>query len=352
MDRSYWPTSVWKSISAETAGMSSEKLSLLNNIIPSQYQNINGIMIVRNGYVVYERYFRRKSAANIHNMASVTKSVISALVGIAIDKGYIKSIDEPVIKFFPEYEHVVDNGTQGITIRHLLTMTAPYAFKKWYEPLDRMRKQPDWVRFILTMLGRQGRIGTFKYSSFGTHLLSAILTRTTGASAREFANTHLFSQIGMREIPDHVMTSYDLQYTFGNGVKGWTHDHQGYSTGGWGLTLSLQDMARFGYLYLNNGEWDGKQVIPKEWITDSIQITDNDKRKSLSPYTILGHRYGYLWWLNGSDPFIFSALGHGGSAICCIPEKDIVIAIASQLINRPRDRGLLIDKYILSAITD
>src|SRR5690606_17804405 len=121
-------------------------------------------------YVVYERYFRRKNVASIHNMASVTKSIISALVGIAIDKGYIKKVDEPVIKFFPEYGHVLDDGAQEITIRHLLTMTAPYAFKAWHEPLEKMRKQSNWVQFILSILGRQGRIGTFKYSSFGVHL--------------------------------------------------------------------------------------------------------------------------------------------------------------------------------------
>lgn len=114
-------------------------------------------------------------------MTSVTKSIISALIGIAIDGRYIKNVDQKVLDFFPEYvPDAADRQKREITIRHLLTMTAPYPFEDWHEPLDKMCMQPDWVKYTLDMLGQKGSIGTFKYSTAGAHLLSAIITRSTG----------------------------------------------------------------------------------------------------------------------------------------------------------------------------
>lgn len=340
MKRDYWPTEQWQTASPETVDMASESLSLLNTVIQSQYRNLNGIIIVRKGYVVYEKYYRRKNHTSTHNVASVTKSITSALVGIAIQKGYIESVDERVLDFFPEY--VIDfteKRNQEITLRHLLTMTAPYPFKNWHEPLDRMRRQPNWVSYALGMLGQGGRVGTFKYSTAGAHLLSAIITRATGKCAREFANEHLFRPIGMAEIQDNEMQTYDLEDVFGSRVQGWVHDPNGNSTGGWGLTLTLRDMARFGYLYLNNGVWDDKQIIAETWIAESTTMHRN--------------KYGYLWWLRpANEVFTYAALGDGGNVICCIPEKDLVIVIASKIIRRPRDRWPLIEKHILPTIVE
>lgn len=231
--------------------MVDQSLSPIDALVQSQYKNINGLIIVQHGVVHHERYYRRKSPASKYNVASVTKSIISALVGIAIDKGFIKNIDAKVLYFFPEYTcTVVDRCKQEISLRHLLTMTAPYPFKNWREPLDKMRRQPDWVLYALDMMGKGGRIGTFKYSTAGAHLLSGVITRATGKNAREFANEYLFRPAGMEEIFDNTTQLYELEDVFGRRVKGWVHDPQGNSTGGWGLTLSLRDMARFGLLYL------------------------------------------------------------------------------------------------------
>ena len=338
MRRDYWPTEQWKAIPSEIVGMNSGKLLSLSTEINSHYRNMNGIIIVRKGYVVYENYFRRKNNASTYNVASVTKSITSALVGIAIQKGYIESVDERVVDFFPEYAvGPIDKRKQKITLRHLLTMTAPYPFKNWHEPLDRMRRQSDWVMYALDLLGQGGRIGTFKYSTAGAHLLSAVISSTTGKCAREFANENLFQPIGMAKIPDNNMQTYDLEAVFGRRVQGWVHDPSGNSTGGWGLTLTLRDMARFGYLYLNNGLWDGKQIVSDSWIAESTSMNKN--------------KYGYLWWLRQTDGvFSYAAVGDGGNMICCIPEKDMVIAIASHIIRRPRDRWDLIEKHILPAI--
>lgn len=338
MQRDYWPTTEWQTALPDTVGMDSGRLIPIDAVIRSQYENLNGIIIVRKGYIVHEKYYHRKTPADTHNVASVTKSITSALIGIAIDKGYIKNADTQVLDYFPEYVcDTSDKRKQEITIRHLLTMTAPYPFANWHEPLDRMRRQSDWVRYALDMLGQGGRIGTFKYSTAGAHLLSAILTRTTGKCASDFANGTLFKPIGMKEIPYDDKQSCDFENVFGKGVKGWIHDPNGNSVGGMGLALTLRDMARFGFLYLNEGVWNGRQIISKAWINESISMNKN--------------KYGYLWWLRqDSDTFAYMAMGSGGNVICCIPEKDLVIAIASRIISRPRDRWPLIEKHILPAV--
>ncbi|WML32564.1 serine hydrolase [Clostridium sp. OS1-26] len=320
--------------------MDRSKLSELEPIIMSQYKNINGMVVVRKGNIVFERYYNDYGPNDTFHVASVTKSIISALIGIAIDKGYIKSVDQKALDFFPEYvSNPADIQKRAITIRNLLTMTTPYPFKNWQEPLDRLCRQPDWVKYTLDQLGQNGKIGVFKYSSAGAHLLSAIITRATGKYAREFANEYLFQPIGMKEIPDYDMKAFGFEELFGKDVKGWVKDPKGNSTGGWGLTLTPRDMARFGFLYLNDGLWNDNQIVSKSWIDESTAMNS--------------YKYGYLWWLQEEEGvFPYSAMGDGGNIICCIPEKDLVVAIASKIITKPRDRWQLIKKYLLPSIID
>lgn len=327
----------WQMVESENVKMDSNKLSELEQTITSEYSNINGIVIVRNGCLAYEKYFNGKGREDTHHVASVTKSVLSALIGIAIAKGSIKSVEQKVLDFFPEY--ILDAKKHDITLRHLLTMTVPYPFEDWHEPLDILCQQQDWVQYTLDIMGEKGDVGTFKYSTAGAHLLSAILTRSTGKSARAFANEHLFSPLGMKEIPDYRMDAYGFDDLFGEKVKGWVHDPNGNSTGGWGLTLTTRDMARFGYLYLNNGVWGNNEVLPESWIRESTELTDNN--------------YGYLWWLRQEDGFFtYAAIGDGGNMICCIPKMNMVVAITSEFMMNPRDRWFLIKEHIIPAVID
>jgi CubicO group peptidase (beta-lactamase class C family) len=340
MQRAYWPTTQWQTALPEEAGVDANRLSLIDNVIQSQHRNVYGVIVIRKGYVVFEKYYQRKQVNDAYNVASITKSLTSALIGIAIDAGYILSVDEPVLGFFPEYMDK-SNGIQKreVTIKHLLTMTAPYPFPNWREPLDRMRIQSDWVQYALDMMGQGGRIGTFKYSTAGAHLLSAILTRTTGKCAREFANEYLFKKIGIKKIPENPDQGFGLDDIFGRRVEGWIKDPNGHSTGGWGLTLTLRDMARFGYLYLNDGVWDREPIISKKWIDESTRIHKGN--------------YGYMWWLHQTDDlFAYMATGSGGNVICCVPDKDLLIAISSKVISGHRDRWPLIERYILPAVKD
>ncbi|RWS45016.1 class C beta-lactamase-related serine hydrolase [Bacillus mycoides] len=307
----------------------------LDCIIKEDYKNINGMLVVQKGNFVFENYYNGYGLDDAFHIASVTKTIISALIGICIDKGYIKSVNQKVIEFFPEY----NLKASEITVRHLLTMTAPYPYVDWQEPLEELCTQQDWVQYTLNRIGNGGQIGSFKYSSAGAHLLSAIITSITGKSAREFANEHLFQPIGMREIPNYNMKAFGFDDLFGKDVKGWVHDPNGISTGGWGLTLTARDMVKFGHLYLNEGIYDGKQILSKSWVKESIRMNEN--------------LYGYLWWLREEDGvFSYSAMGDGGNVICCIPEMELLVVIASGIIPEAGDRWNLIKECILPYLKD
>lgn len=307
------------------------------SVIESEYSNINGIVVVKGKETICETYFHGFGKKDVHHVASVTKSVISALIGIALEKGYIKSIDQKVLDFFPEFPDEDGQGQRKqVTIRNLLSMTAPYPFENGKEPLEQFSMSKDWTNYALSQLGQKGKIGEFLYSTQGAHLLSVILTKATGKSAREFANEFLFVPAGMRVIPEHKIEEFGFDTLFGSKLEGWAYDPQKNSTGGWGLTLTTEDMARFGVVYLNQGKWNKKQIVPKKWIEDSVQMT---------PY-----HYGYLWWLIKEEDFsAYAAMGDGGNVICCIPDKDMVIAIASTVIPNPKDRIELMRKVILPA---
>jgi CubicO group peptidase (beta-lactamase class C family) len=343
INRDYWPTSEWQFAKPNETGMDPCKLNEIEKIIETQHGNINGIIIVRKGYIVFEKYFNGFSPEDTHNIASVTKSFTSALIGIAIDSGYLKTIDQKVLEFFPEYTPGADDFLKrAITIKHILTMTAPIASKtvgnKW-EALDRLRRQKDWIKYILDQLGKTGRIGEFQYSTAGAHILSAIITKVTGKSLRDFANEKLFKPIGIKEIPDHEMKTFLIDDVFGKRVTGWIKDPQGYTLGGMGLNINVRDMARFGFLYLNNGQWNDQQIISEKWITDSTNMNIN--------------KYGFLWWLiETGNTTAYTAAGSGGSHIYCIPDKDLVIAIASKIIPKPKDRWPLVEDYIIPSIME
>ncbi|WHT92751.1 serine hydrolase domain-containing protein [Bacillus cereus] len=305
----------------------------LDQIIKEEYKNMNGMLVVQKGNIIFEKYYNDYGPNDTFHVASVTKTIISALIGICIDKGYIKSVDQRVIEFFPEY----NCNSSEITVRHLLTMTAPYPFVDWQEPLEELCTQQDWIQYTLDRIGKGGNIGAFKYSSAGAHVLSAIITSVTGKSAREFANEQLFQPLGMREIPNYNMKAFGFDDLFRKGVKGWVHDPNGISTGGWGLTLTVKDMAKFGQMYLNEGIHNGKQILSTSWIKESTEMNTN--------------QYGYLWWLREEDGiFSYCAMGDGGNMICCIPEKELVVVMASEAMPNARDRWELIVKYILPCI--
>ncbi|MEN8904522.1 MAG: serine hydrolase [Clostridiales bacterium] len=325
----------WEQINPQEVNIDPKKLSKLNSVISKDYKNICGMVIVKNGCIAYENYFDDYTPNDTVHIASATKSILSALIGIAIDKGDIKSIDQKVIDFFPEYLiKARDQVKKEITIKHLLTMTAPYKYQS--EPWKKICTSPDWAIAALEFLGGRGSIGDFKYSTAGANILSAIITRSTGKTALEYANENLFSPLGMNKLNNYKIRSETeyMEFFKGKYVTGWVVDPNNNNTGGWGLTLTSRDMAKFGLLYLNNGQWNDKQIISKKWVKNSITNTEN--------------HYGYLWWIvDEPELSAYCALGDGGNVIFCIPDKSMVIAIASKFMPKPKDRMILIKEHIL-----
>ena len=260
------PAQDWRRADPAALDMRAELLAGLEREVSARFQRIRAMLITRRGQLVFERYFGGCGRDDVHLVASVTKSVVSALVGIAIDRGFIRGVDQRVLDFFPDYApggH--ERLKRRLTLKHLLTMTAGFQWRtgpRGHELfLDRLRRSRDWVAFILSLPVKEGALGTFQYNSAVAHLLSAIITRSTGRCAREFAATHLFGPLGIDLPADDTPHGQSRADVFGNRGVSWPTDPHGNSTGGWGLVLRPRDMARFGLLYLNRGRWNGAQIV-------------------------------------------------------------------------------------------
>jgi CubicO group peptidase (beta-lactamase class C family) len=322
--------------------MRAEVLSKLQREVQARYRSISAFLVVRRGYLAFESYYGAVGQDDKHLVASVTKSFVSALIGIAINRGHIEGVQQRVLGFFPEYAPGPrDHLKRQMTIQHLLTMTAGFRWRTGPRNhelyIDRLRRSKDWIAFILDLPVRERLFGAFQYCSAASHLLSAIITRSTGMCAEEFAAARLFAPIGIDLPAPHVQHTYSQEDVLQNKGGGWPRDPQGNSIGGWGLALKPRDMARFGYLYLNGGQWEGKHMIPRQWVEDSI-----------SAHT---PGYGYQWWLRDvNGVFAFSAVGQGGQHIFCLPEHDLVVAVTSRLGSRWRDRWPLLEEFVIPAV--
>jgi CubicO group peptidase (beta-lactamase class C family) len=314
-----WPTRKWpRSVPAEQ-GLDPAPLDRLVATIRKnrEIRNIHSLLVVRNGYLVLEEYFDSHDADELHTLQSVSKSFTSTLVGIAIQKGKIVGVDERVLGFFPELEGKIDNldnRKRRMTLENLLTMRSGTDYTEGgtdtpHSKLNRMSR--GWTEFILDrpMISEPGT--KFRYDSGAVILTSAILKARYGVHADTFAEEHLFKPLGINRY-----------HWYGN-AEG--HPH----TGG-GLDLRSRDMARFGLLYLRGGRWEGKQVVPADWVATSLSrhVTfDRTRGRSAG--------YGYWWWVLPPDPAgdraqdIYGAFGFRGQYIFLIPEHDMVVVVTA-----------------------
>lgn len=317
---SYWPMQQWRTSTPEEQGMDSEQLVKLFDFIEEQEINIHSLLIVRNGYAVLDAYFYPYSKGILHDLASVTKSITSTLIGIALDKGYIKNVNQPVLDFFPERKIVnLDENKKNLTIEHLLKMTTGFCrnFSQRERQLERMRQTDDWVQFMLDqpLLTPPGE--EFAYCSGASQLLSAIISKATGMRALDFARQHLFEPLGIQDVI-------------------WPEDPQGNNTGWGDFFMHPQDMAKIGYLFLHEGKWKDKQVISSDWIKQATK-----RHVTLAD----GEGYGYRWWLSDELPGLYEARGRGGQRICIFPEKNFVIVFTGNGFE-PGDVG----EFILASV--
>ena len=323
----YWPTEGWRSSTPEAQGMDSQQLARMFEYIKEKDIKLHSLLIVRNGYLVTEAYFEPYSPSTYHQMASMTKSVIGILVGMAIDKGYIKSADEPLLSFFPKRAVAnVDTSKQAITLKHLLSLSSGLSCIDRLGSDQEVQQSKDWVQFMLDLPMSDAPGDHFSYCTGAVHLLSAVIQETTGMTARDFANEQLFKPLGIAQVP----------------LARWGSDPQGITTGGFGLQLLPRDMAKLGYLYLNQGQWAGKQIVSSDWVTIST--------KQHSMWEEQNRAYGYLWWLYPAQGY-YSAMGLGGQQIHVVPQLNLVVVFTSALNPNAEDYlDRLLNDYVMPSV--
>ena len=300
------PARGWPVSSPEAQGMDSEKLNdMLAETLGKKY-HLDSLTIIRNGYMVLDAYFYPFKKDARHIIHSCTKSITSAAFGIAVSRGYIKDLDQPVYQIFPEREIAgLDDVKKAITLKHLLTMTSGLQTDDSYiynwRGLNEMVQEDDWVQFVLDRPMAEHPGTRFEYSNCVTFLLSAIIQKTTGMNTFEFMQKYLFDPL---EISD---------------VK-WRTSPAGISIGYGAMSMAPHDMAKIGWLYLNNGRWGDQQLVPEKWVTDST-------RKHINATLFDG--YGYHWWVTPGK--YYAAVGYNGQFIFVVPDKNMVAVFTSVL---------------------
>jgi CubicO group peptidase (beta-lactamase class C family) len=299
--------------------------------IRANLPNVYSLLVVKGGDIVFEKYYQGSDETAGFGQRSVTKSILSAVFGITRQLGFFPDLDQPIRELMPEYfeGNSADDPRNKITLRHLLTMTAGFS---WNEQSGFGEPKPDsdWAREALN-LGMDAEPGVkFNYNSAAMHLLSVLITRETGRSASQIANTYLFGKVGMNQV-------------------GWPIDPQANSQGFSGLVFTSRDMARFGYLYLNNGCWDGEQIVSADWVRETT--------REHSPHpegNDLG--YGYLWWTTkdkGHDAYF--AAGYGRQYIQVVPALDLIVVMTGNprvLPDENKPTRYIITDYVIPAVKE
>ncbi len=265
---------------------------------------IKSFMLQRDGELLIEAHRMGMRADRTTNVKSVAKSIISLLVGIAIEQGHLSGVRQPIGEFFPDYfKRRPDPVKAAITIQDLLTMRAGLESTSIHN-YGRWVVSDNWIEYALDRPLVETPGGEMIYSTGSSHLLSVILTRATGMSTRAFAERQLFRPLGIT-------------------IGGWDRDPQGYYLGGNNMALSPAALLKLGTMVMNQGVYNGKQIVPRAWIAESMRTYT---RSHFNPYD-----YGYGWWqreLNGYS--VQFAWGNGGQYLLMIPALKTVIAIASR----------------------
>jgi len=295
----YWPTQGWRSSTPEEQGIDSAKLARALLAMREQNINIHSLLLIRGGLAVVDAYFYPYDGKAVHELASVTKSVMTTLVAIAADQGKLR-LDQPMVSFFPRRTIANrDARKERISVRHLASMSSGLdsVGKEGDEgTLKEMKASKDWVQFSLDRSAVWEPGTHFIYDSPAIHLLSPILQEATGMTALEFARRNLFEPLGIREAI-------------------WSTDPQDHNRGSEGIYLHPRDAAKIGYLWLNEGVWEGKRIVSRRWVEDSVKTQirtgeDDD--------------YGYGWWITPENG-VYTAAGRGGQYIKVVPFYDALV---------------------------
>jgi CubicO group peptidase (beta-lactamase class C family) len=319
---SYWPTNGWEKATPESQDFNSEKLADRLNSIKQKGMNIHSLMIIRNGSVILDSYFYPYDGSTNHDVASVTKSIMTTLIGIAADQGKL-DLDQPILSFFPDRTiSNRDSLKEQITVRHLVSNSSGFRFneKDDADTISAMTESDDWVQHVLDLPVVHEPGTHFAYFSPGMHLLSAILQESTGMTALEFAEANLFKPLGINKVY-------------------WPSNSQGYTIGYGDLCLYPADMAKIGFLFLHQGKWEDKQIVSSNWVNDATkkQLPTGEGREG----------YGYGWWISSPNekfPY-YRAYGRQEQIIMVVPSINAVIVTTGAGFDIDK-----ISKYVLASI--
>ena len=302
----------------------------------SKLKTIYSLLVFKNGYLIAEDYFNIGSAEQKVNVHSVTKSINSALVGIALEQGYLSSLDQKMMEFFPELaDRIKDPRKDQITIRQMLQMRAGYPWEESTAELFDLLMTGFHVSDLVDVpLVRDPGTGV-EYSNLTAHLLGIIVARACGTDLKSFAQEHLFSPLG-------------VEPSFWQ--KDWDGNYLGFSD----IHLSANDLAKFGLLYLNDGKYKGTQIVPADWVHDSLQIYSENAWKICVGRNWRDNGYGYQWWsVRAGDHRYNLAWGHGGQQIALLDEFDMVIVVTVDPLHKQHGGGpWKIEKANLNLVAD
>ena len=299
---------------------------------------VDGLLVIRNGFLVAEAYYNGYGVNTPHNVKSVSKSFLSVIAGKVLEQGYIGSLDEQVLGYFPEYIYPgIDERKYDITIRHLMTMQMGIAgeAENNYQVYSEIYRSGNWIRATLELPLVYNPGESMRYNTFQTHLLSAIITKSTGKSTLQFARENIFNRMGID-------------------VDNWEKDPQGYYFGGNSMFFTPREMATLGLLYLHQGEFNNLQIVPGEWISLTLTKTRSQDIPEWGVFT--DYNYGYLWWLGKiNDYTVWMALGYGGQTVLVFPDVNLIVVTTANEnippdVDQERPILELVSRYILPSI--
>lgn len=332
-----WPTYGWSTADPAAHGLDPARLEEACQHIARNCPTRFSLLVVRNGYLVLERYFNGSGAAQANNIKSMSKSILAVLTGMAIEEGRIRGVEQKLADFYPEYFHEnLDPRKFDITLEHLLTMRAGFEWAENTAISDRMWLSSDWHRHIIDSPLTDNPGEVWNYNTGLSHLVSGILTTVSGISTRAYAESRLFGPLGMT-------------------CHRWSQDPRGYYFGGSEVWLTARDLARFGLLALRRGRWEDRQLVSEQWMAESMRM----RCATTSFHSAFPDRdYGYHWWgINLSGHPAIEASGYGGQNIFLFPDLDLMVVTTARSdipltswvpYTEPYD---FINRFILPAVT-
>jgi CubicO group peptidase (beta-lactamase class C family) len=346
----------WETASLSSVGLSEEPVTrMMDSLRAGRFREVHSVLIVRDHRLVHEAYFPGHDfgygSANFlgpyvewnrnrpHNTHSATKSIISTLMGLAIDDGFVPDEEERVFDYFPDYAEYAVGGKEAITVRDMLTMTSGLEWPEWttpvgggLSPIEEFNNSPDPIGYVLSrpLVNPPGTV--FNYNGGTVNVLCQLVSRAAGTRVEEFAGEHLFWPMGI------------TNFRFPTHFTGLTVCHGD-------IYITPRDLAKFGQLYLDGGVWNGVRILSEEWIRKSVSPLISVRNFNL----YWASDYGYLWWLNGytvdgKTYSTYKAIGWGGQEVWVVPEEEMVVIFtgANYTTNPPTDE--IMTRFVFPAL--